>query len=161
MEYEIVSMPEKIALGITARTNNNAPDMGSVIGGLWESFYAKGYFERIPGDKKGSVLGIYSDYEGDERGDYDMTVACETGPEVEAGDIPEGMTLKRIPAGRYARFVVRGHIQRAVALFWQELWQMDLDRAFVADYEEYRNSSVEDAEIHIYIGLKDEYFDII
>lgn len=154
MEYEIVSMPEKLALGITARTNNSAPDMGSVIGGLWESFYAKGYFERIPGECKNSVLGIYSDYEGDERGDYDMTVACEIGPEVDNDSIPEGMTLKRIPAGRYARFVVRGHIQREVALFWQELWQMDLDRVFAADYEEYRNNSVEDAEIHIYIGLK-------
>ena len=42
MNYEIVTLPEKKAAGITARTNNHASDMGSVIGGLWESFYAKG-----------------------------------------------------------------------------------------------------------------------
>ena len=156
MEYEIVSMPERIALGITARTNNHAPDMGSVIGGLWESFYAKGYFEKIPEGRKNSVLGIYSDYAGNEQGDYDMTVACEIESVPEAGCVPEGMTVKKIPAGRYCKFIVRGHIQRAVAEFWQKLWQMDLDRAFAADYEEYVNGSAEDAEIHIYIGIREK-----
>ena len=48
MNYEIVTLPEKKAAGITARTNNHAPDMGSVIGGLWESFYAKGVYDSIP-----------------------------------------------------------------------------------------------------------------
>ena len=60
----------------------------------------------------------------------------------------------RIPAGKYARFVVKGHMHREVAKFWQELWKMDLDRAFKADFEEYRNQNVENAEIHIYVGLK-------
>ena len=77
MNYEIVTLPEKKAAGITARTNNHAPDMGSVIGGLWESFYAKGVYDSIPADRRGCVLGIYSDYESDENGDYDMTAACE------------------------------------------------------------------------------------
>ena len=31
---------------------------------------------------------------------------------------------------------------------------MDLDRAFGADFEEYRNQDVENAVIYIYIGLK-------
>jgi len=33
MEYEIVTLQEKIAVGIAARTNNLSPDMGAVIGG--------------------------------------------------------------------------------------------------------------------------------
>lgn len=33
MEYEIVTLDEKTAVGITARTNNASPDMGAVIGG--------------------------------------------------------------------------------------------------------------------------------
>lgn len=42
----------------------------------------------------------------------------------------------------------------AVAQFWQELWKMDLPRSFVCDFEEYQNADPENAEIHIYIGLK-------
>lgn len=155
MEYEIVTMPERITMGVTARTNNAAPDMGQVIGGLWEMFYGKGYFDMIPGSKKKTVLGIYSDYAGDETGDYDMTVACDVAAE-EAGTVPEGMAVKVIPAGRYAKFIVRGHVQKAVMEFWQKLWQTDLDRAFRSDYEEYMDSDMENSEIHIYIGLADE-----
>ena len=35
MDYEMVTLEEKIAVGVSARTNNTAPDMGAVIGGLW------------------------------------------------------------------------------------------------------------------------------
>ncbi len=34
MEYEIVTLDEKTAVGIAARTNNASPDMGAVSGGL-------------------------------------------------------------------------------------------------------------------------------
>ena len=39
MEYEIITLEEKIAVGLSARTNNQSPDMGQVIGGLWNRFY--------------------------------------------------------------------------------------------------------------------------
>ena len=42
---------------------------------------------------------------------------------------------------------------QAVAAAWQEIWQMDLPRAFQCDFEEYQNGSGENAEIHIYVGL--------
>lgn len=29
MEFEIVNLEEKVAIGISARTNNQAPDMGA------------------------------------------------------------------------------------------------------------------------------------
>lgn len=34
MKYEIVTLKEKIAVGVSARTNNLSPDMSMVIGGL-------------------------------------------------------------------------------------------------------------------------------
>lgn len=152
MDYEIVTLQEKLAAGITARTNNAAPDMGNVIGGLWESFYAKGIYAQIPAEGRGHALGIYSDYESDEHGDYDMTVACEVGC---VDGLPEELAVKRIPAGRYAKFVIKGDVQRALMQFWQELWEMDLKRSYVADFEEYMDQEMENAEIHVYIGLKD------
>jgi len=62
--------------------------------------------------------------------------------------------VRKIPAGSYAKFIVKGNVVTAVAEFWQELWKMDLNRAFVCDFEEYQNGDCENAEIHLYIGLK-------
>lgn len=152
MNYKIVTLPERKAAGITARTNNHAPDMGSVIGGLWERFYANGIYDSIPADRRGWVLGIYSDYESDENGDYDLTAACEV---TDDSGIPENLRLRTIPAGRYAKFVVKGDMKQALVQFWLELWSLDLKRAFQADFEEYHGITGSDAEIHIYIGLKD------
>ena len=36
MHYEIVELREAQVAGFTARTNNASPDMGTVIGGLWQ-----------------------------------------------------------------------------------------------------------------------------
>ena len=47
MNYEIVELKEKIVVGLIARTNNNAPDMGVVIGGLWNRFYQEGTYSSI------------------------------------------------------------------------------------------------------------------
>lgn len=48
MDYEIVMLEEKIAVGISARTNNTSPDMGAVIGGLWNRFFNEGVYASIP-----------------------------------------------------------------------------------------------------------------
>ena len=42
MEYEIVELKEKTVFGLSTRTNNQAPDMGAVIGGMWERFFTQG-----------------------------------------------------------------------------------------------------------------------
>lgn len=44
MEYEIVNLPEKTAVGISARTNNFSPDMCKIIGNLWKRFFEEGIF---------------------------------------------------------------------------------------------------------------------
>lgn len=152
MEYEIVTLEEKIAVGISARTNNASPDMSAVIGDLWNRFYNEGVYASIPKKENAKALGIYTDYAGDETADYTLIVACETSEEPEG----EAYTVRRIPAGQYAKFVVRGDMVQAVAQAWAEIWQMNLPRAFQCDFEEYQNDDMgEHAEIHIYIGLKE------
>lgn len=151
MKYEIVELEEKMTVGLCAKTSNMSPDMGRVIGGLWETFYQKGVYASILNKKNEKALGIYTDYAGDEKAEYSVVVACE----VEAGSaIPEGTVKQSIPAGKYAKFIVKGHMQQAVADFWNQLWNMELPRSFVCDFEEYQNDDMENAEIHIYIGLK-------
>jgi len=151
MEYEIVTLQEKKAAGVAARTNNGAPDVGEVIGGLWQKLFYGGVYPAIPYKANAKALGIYMDYAGDEKSDYTTMAGCEV---EKAEDLPKGVTVCTIPAGRYAKFIVKGDMVQAVADFWTELWKMDLPRSFVCDFEEYQDERMEDAEIHIYIGLK-------
>lgn len=150
MEYEIVTLQEKIAVGIAARTNNLSPDMGAVIGGLWNRFYHEGIYSSIPEKANTKALGIYTDYAGDEKSDYTAMVACETANGPQEGEY----CVCLIPAGRYAKFVVHGDMVQAVASAWQEIWKMDLPRSFQCDFEEYQDDSMDHAEIHIYVGIK-------
>lgn len=150
MDYEIVTLKEKIAVGVSARTNNASPDMGAVIEGLWNRLYKEGVYATIPCKVNEKALGIYTDFAQDAQGDYTALAACETSKEPQSGDL----AVCRIPAGKYAKFVVHGDMVQAVAAAWQEIWKMDLPRTYQCDFEEYQDDHMEDAEIHIYVGLK-------
>ena len=149
MEYEIVTLKEKIAVGIAARTNNLSPNPGAVIGGLWNRFYQEGIYASIPDKVNEKALGIYTAYDGDEKADYTAIVACETADEPQKGTY----TVCKIPAGRYAKFVIHGDMVQAVAAAWQQICQMQLPRTFQCDFEEYQDDQMDNAEIHIYVGL--------
>lgn len=153
MKYEIINLEEKTVVGLIARTNNMSEDMGMVIGNLWKKFYEEGIYGSIKEKKNEKALGIYTDYETNETGDYNFLVACEIN---KTDDIPKETVTKIIPGGKYAKFIVKGHMQQAVAKFWEELWQMkEINRAFLCDFEEYQTSDMEQGEIHIYISLKE------
>ncbi len=155
MNYEIVTLQEKLVAGITARTNNHAPDMGMVIGGLWARFYQGGIYESIPDKADEKAIGLYTDYAGDADDDYTAMVCCTVTKEPKHS----AYELRRIPAGPYAKFVITCHMRTAVeevAKAWREIWRMDLPRTFICDFEEYQDSHMEHTEIHLYIGLKEE-----
>lgn len=152
MNYEVVNLEKKTVVGIQARTSNQASDMGAVIGGLWQRFFGEGLFFAIPEKKNAKSIGLYDNY-ANEMAEYDVTVCCE----VESAEkVPDGLTVKEIPAGKYAKFIVQGNMVTAVHDFWMELHKMDLPRACTADFEEYQNADEDNAVIHIYISLKDE-----
>lgn len=154
MDYEIVKLEEKKVVGIAARTNNSAPEMKTVIGGLWGRFFGDGVYDAINNKRDGKALGIYTDYAGDETAEYSILTACEVEPGVGNQVQPEGTVTRIIPGGNYAKFVVKGDLHQAIAEFWQELWRMELARTFVCDFEEYQNGDADNAEIHVYIGVR-------
>lgn len=146
MNYEIVNLKEKIVVGVSAITGNSDPEMSKVIGGLWEKLYQGGINPIIKNKANEYAIGLYSDYSADK---YCVTAGNEVSV-VENDDL----TVKRIPAGKYAKFSVHGHMEKAVADAWGEIWQMDLDRSFTGDFEEYLSCDVENCDIDIYIALK-------
>lgn len=146
MNYEIVNLEEKIIVGVSAITSNDDPKMGQVIGELWEKLY-QGEINKIIKNKANEyAIGLYSDYEDNK---YCVTVGNEVS-RVEN----EELVVKKIPSGKYAKFFIEGHMQKAVAEAWSEIWQMDLERSYKADFEEYLNSDYDNAKINIYIALR-------
>ncbi|WMJ75937.1 MULTISPECIES: GyrI-like domain-containing protein [unclassified Sedimentibacter] len=146
MKYEIVNLEEKILVGIGASTSNNSPKMGEVIGGLWEKFYQGGIAQTIKNKVNSYAIGLYSDYSGD---DYTVTVGNEV-----SGAENEGLSVKVIPAGKYAKFSAHGNMVTAVAQAWSEIWSMNLNRSYTGDFEEYLNCDMNNADVDIYIALK-------
>lgn len=152
MHYEIVNLPEMKIAGLSARTSNLDPEMGQIIGSLWNGFFANGGPQAVPSSLGEQVYGLYSDYESDFRAQYDITVGCR----VQSTDcLPPQMTVKTVPAGKYAAFAVPNGDTAAVARVWEEIWGMELDRSYTGDFEQYTSSPDGNTrEVTIYIALK-------
>jgi len=146
MNYEIVNLKEKTLVGISTTTSNQDPKMSEKIGKLWVDLYQGGINSNIRNKVNDYAIGLYSDYT-----ESGYTVIA--GNEVSKSENSD-LTTKIIPAGKYAKFSVHGHMEKAVAEAWGEIWKMDLDRSFTGDFEEYLNSDWENADIDIYIALK-------
>lgn len=153
MEYEIVKVEEKTIVGIVARTKNSDKNRSQVIGSLWRDFYQKGIWSSITNKVTSKLLEIYTDYESDEKGEYNAIL----GYEVNSSDLNSADTVvKTIPGGLYAKFTINGNPQNVVAKFWSEIWEMDLKRSFQCDFEEYQNDDMDNSEIHVYISLSSD-----
>ena len=152
MNYQLVQLEEKKVAGIRVRTSNGDPNMSNSIGMAWQSFFADGIYQCIPGKKDDKSIGLYTNYENGVSGAYDVMVCCEV---EDTSSLQENVQSETIPSGKYAKFIIRGHVQKVVAEFWIKLWSMDLDRKYACDFEEYQGvGDMENAEIHIYISLK-------
>ncbi|WP_234122934.1 GyrI-like domain-containing protein [Clostridium hydrogenum] len=146
MNYEIVNLEQKTLVGVSAITSNSDPKMGKIIEGLWQKLYQGGLYTTIRNKTNEHAIGLYSDYLADK---YCVTV----GSEVSKPENDE-LTIKIIPTGKYAKFSVHGPMEKVVGEAWSEIWQMDLDRSYTGDFEEYLNSDLENADINIFIALK-------
>jgi predicted transcriptional regulator YdeE len=151
MNYEIVYLEEKIVAGITIQTNNSDPNMSKAIGETWQKFFAGGIYQSIPNKQNSNSIGLYTNYENKINGSYDMMVCCEVS---NVENLSDGIDIKRIKEGRYAKFIAKGNVQKAVAEFWERLWTMNLDRKYSFDFEEYKGEgNMVNAEINIYISI--------
>lgn len=148
MNYKIVNLEEKIITGISVRTSNKAKDISAKIGALWEKFFSEGIYASIENKVNDKSIGLYTNYEGDFNNDYDVVVCTEVSKE------NPNFENRIIPAGKYAKFIVKGDSKKDVAEFWGKLWNMDLPRKYSCDFEEYQpGGTLENCEIHIYISL--------
>ena len=147
-------------IGIAVRTSNQEEMSGhSKIGPMWQRFFAEGIAGRIPNKADGETVVVYYDYKSDKDGPYSYMIGSRV---KSTADIPDGMSLIHVPAGRYAVFTTdRGPVAQVVQKGWKEIWDIPKtkpggDRAYKVDYEVYDNRArnPQDSQVDIYIGIK-------
>ncbi len=150
MDYEIVQLDEKILFAtLPVRLSNLDSQVSKKIELVWHNFVER--CNEIEDKITDRPICTYSNYESDEKGKYDISI----GYEVERNSqMKDGWVKKIIPAGKYAKFIVKGNMIKEVSNFWQKIWQMDLPRKFDCDFEECINMDMLNAQVHVYISLK-------
>ena len=154
MKYEIVELKEKVVKGIEVKTTNQDGKAMKDIGKTWQRLFTEGIYEKIKNKVNDKTIGLYTEYEKDYTQPYTFIAGAEVSKDVEND---EQIVSKVIEKGKYAKFVVIGDVQNSVGRAWQEIWNMDLNRKYICDFEEYQNNSkdMQKQEIHIYISLED------
>ena len=140
-------------IGISVRTTNENQQAGKDIGELWGKFMAEEIADKIPNKVSAEIYSIYTDYEGDYTKPYTTILGCR----VENLDtVPDGMVSRSFEQSNYAQFTCKGDLTKGVVFEeWLKIWQGDLDRKYIADFEIYgeKAQNPTDAEVEIFVGI--------
>jgi predicted transcriptional regulator YdeE len=138
--------------GFQARTTNAAeqnPHTGK-IGGLWQQFFGSSLFQPTAG-----VVGVYSNYESDAFGAFDVTAGVPS-EAIASGTAPANTQTVQIQAGQYLVFRGKGAMPQAVIDAWIQVWQhfglprTDVARVYATDFEQYIAAD----EVAVHIGVR-------
>lgn len=152
----ITSFPVK---GFKTRTTNAAEGQPATakIGALWGQFFAtmgEGKIKVAPHDS--SIYGVYSQYESDANGAFDVTAAVAILSQSHDEVVNDQQVSFTIAGGDYLVFRTKGAMPDAVIQAWQHIWayfaapREDFARCFVSDFEQYIGAD----EVAVHIGVK-------
>ena len=141
------TLAQAIAIaGISVRTTNAAEFSPATakIAELWGRFFSEGLYDKLPGKLATSpVYGVYSNYESDYMGAFDVTAGVAASPT---------QSQLMLQAGEYLVFSATGPMPQTVLQTWGVVWQYfqshpDVKRSHATDYEVYLGTDA--VEIHI------------
>ena len=147
-------------VGIAVRTSNREQTTSArPIGKQWERLFKEGLLAAIPNKADGKIVAVYSEYATDKDGAYTYLLGAHV-RKVES--VPEGMTAKNVPAGRYAVFTSeRGPVEKVVVEMWRRVWEtpknaLGGDRTYQADFEVYdqRAQNPADSVVDLYVAVR-------
>ena len=139
-------------IGLSIRTTNENNQALKDIGELWGKLMSENILAQIPNKLDDAVYSIYTQYESDHTKPYTVLLGCKVS---NIDIIPEGLTGMSFSGGRYTKLTTKGDLNEGiVGKKWGEIWNMNLDRVFTADFEVYgeKAQNPKDAEIDFYIA---------
>ncbi|NDV94328.1 AraC family transcriptional regulator [Dysgonomonas sp. 521] len=141
MNHEEVILDKFTVVGISVRTTNQNHQSQADITKLWEVFFRNAYIQQLmPNKVSTDIYCIYTDYESDYTGDYTTVL----GYKVSTTDgIPTnlGLAFKEIPESKYYKYISEGELPYAIGKTWAHIWQSDIDRRYLADFDIYGEES--------------------
>jgi predicted transcriptional regulator YdeE len=152
MSTEINTIEAFSVTGFQARTTNAAEQNPQTrkIGGLWQHFFGSSLFQPTAG-----VVGVYSNYESDAMGAFDVTAGVSSSS-LSSGAAPANTQTVQIQAGEYLVFRGKGAMPQAVIDAWLQIWQhfgqprTDMARVYRTDFEQYIGAD----EVAVHIGVR-------
>lgn len=141
-------------IGISVRTTNENGQSAKEIADLWGRFINEKIMEAIPNKIDHTVYSIYTAYESDHTKPYTAILGCSV---ENLNHIPEGMIGQSFEGGNYVKISAKGDLMKGLIVNkWAEIWEMDLDRVFTADFEVFgeKAQNPTDAEIDFLIAIK-------
>jgi len=154
IEPKFKQIPSFRVSGITVRTLNSNevnPDTAK-LGKHWNRFFSESLAAKIPHCLDDALIyGVYSNYESDLNGYYDLTAGVAVSTEAEQTDFASII----IDAGNYLVFENPGTMPQAVIDAWQAVWTFfqdnpQIQRKYSTDFEAYRGAN----EVAVHIGVK-------
>lgn len=140
-------------VGISVRTTNENGQAKEDITNLWKRFMALEVPKLIPNAIDPAICAVYTHYESDHTQPYDTIIGCIVS---DLNTIPEGMVGITVEKSTYRKFVAQGDLTKdAVIHKWVEIWNMDLNRTYTADFELYgeKANNPTNGEVDIYIAV--------
>jgi predicted transcriptional regulator YdeE len=143
-------------VGLATRTTNAAesdPALGK-IAKLWGRFRNEEWFDRLEqAGAFGPPVGVYSAYESDVTGSYQILVGREV--PTPASPAPP-LQLVSLPEARYLVFRRSGSLPQMVIDGWQDVWAYFAGkdapaRAYSFDFEIYPNAT----SVEIWVAVRD------
>lgn len=134
-------------ISITTNNKNEMNEKTAKIAGLWDEYESKNVYSATH-DKanNSSMYGVYSNYESDLNGDYDVTVGVE---------VTKSKKAIVIEDEKYLVFKKEGELPQVVVDTWEEIWDYfenndEYKRKYSIDFEHYTKED----EIEIYISIE-------
>lgn len=134
-------------VGISKIVSNANPEG---IAALWQRFYADAISEQIHHKTSGSVIAVYTRYQGDHTQPYTVLI----GHEVTGRDPLDSSALDEVEihTASHTKFAVAGKMPDVVIQQWMDIWNSGRKRAYVADYDIY----LPDGSVEIYVEFSEK-----
>ncbi|HEA16163.1 MAG: GyrI-like domain-containing protein [Pseudoalteromonas prydzensis] len=146
---EVKQLASKSLTGLKVRTcNANEMNSGTAkIAELWQAFGEK-YTAKLT--KNSHIYGVYTNYESDVTGDFDVIACCDD-LSIKVTNSVQCNTV----TGRYLVFTGEGEMPDAIIDLWGEIWQYFSSddcahtRTYTSDFEYYKGAN----EVEIAIAI--------
>jgi len=142
-------------IGLAIRTTNEGQQAAQDIGDLWQRFLDENISVKIPNKVDESIYSLYTNYEGDYTRPYTAMLGCKVSS---LDEVPDGMTGQAFDGGLYLKTTTRGDLMNGLIVnHWSRIWDMDLDRAYTADFELFgeKSQNPADAEVDFFVALNE------